>query len=70
MYLNTVVETAAEVAVETAAEVARMAPGEVTGMIGEALKAMGIGVAGVFAVLAIFFVSLKVLMARAGDGTD
>jgi hypothetical protein len=66
MYLNSVVE----VTVETAVETARMTPGEVTEMIGVAFRAMGIGVAGVFAVLALFFVSLRFLMARAGDTAE
>jgi hypothetical protein len=64
------VEEVVEAVVETAAQVTKMAPGEVTGMISEAFKAMGIGVAGVFVVLAVFFVSLRLLMAKAGEGAE
>ena len=41
-----------------------MAPSEVSGMIGEAMRAMGIGVTGVFAVLAVFYGALKLLMLK------
>jgi len=70
MYLNAVVEGVVEPAVQAAAEATKMAPGEVRGMIGEAFRAMGIGVLGVFAVLALFFVALRLLMAKAGDAAE
>ena len=37
---------------------------EVVGMIMEALRAMAIGVPGVFIVLAIFYITLKVMMSK------
>ena len=41
-----------------------MTANEVGAMIGEAMRAMGIGVSGVFLVLAVFYVTLKALMAK------
>ena len=41
-----------------------MPANEVTRMLREALQAMGIGVLGVFAVLAVFYIVLKLLMSR------
>ena len=37
---------------------------EVTDMIFEALRGMAIGVPGVFSVLAIFYIALKILMLK------
>ena len=45
-----------------------MPANEVVSMIGEALRAMAIGVPGVFAVLAVFYVTLRLLMARTNRG--
>ena len=39
-----------------------MPTSEVFGMINQALGAMIVGVSGVFAVLAVFYISVKVLM--------
>ena len=36
-------------------------------MINQALQAMGIGVAGTFSVLAIFYIILKVMMSRTNN---
>lgn len=39
-------------------------------MIFETLRGMLIGVSGVFAVLGIFYVTLKLLMSKAGSGEE
>lgn len=42
---------------------------EVFDMLGEALRATGVGILGVFAVLTVFYVVIK-LMIRRGDTSD
>ena len=41
---------------------------DVLGMIAQALRTMAIGISGVFAVLAIFYLALRLLMATPKDG--
>ncbi|MCL1964681.1 MAG: hypothetical protein FWF69_06440 [Firmicutes bacterium] len=44
-----------------------MPANDVWGMLREAARAMGIGIAGVFAVLTVFYGALKLLMAQGKD---
>ena len=44
-----------------------MSTHEVYDMINKALQAMGIGVAGTFSVLAIFYIVLKVMMSKTSN---
>jgi len=47
---------------------AAMPVADVLGMIAQALRTMAIGISGVFAVLAIFYLALRLLMATPKDG--
>ena len=43
---------------------------EVVDMIFRALRTMAIGISGVFAVLAVFYATLRLMMARTARGGD
>ena len=47
-----------------------MPTNEVTAMVGQALQAMSIGIPGVFAVLAVFYCTVRLLMMYNKDSKD
>lgn len=47
-----------------------MPTSDVLGMLGQALRAMGIGIAGVFAVLAVFYGTIKLVMTVGSGQAD
>ena len=46
-----------------------MSANEVTSMVGEALRAMAIGIPGVFLVLMVFYTAIKLTMSKTNKST-